>query len=225
MKVPLLDVLITSLCFPFRKEPLIFLISLSAAAALCAWFFGPFSPLIKGLFIFFGLSYGFSALDRLRPGQPKGEFDGYPISGSRGDSRANKLAWMICLLVVVEAVLDSLFESFPPGYWLSLMALSFMLPTSLIVIAVRNEFFAALNPALAPRIIRAIGIEYFALSGIFLLIINAREVVSSLGGSDPHVQIHFWMPVEVGLSAYFGLVMLGVLAHSVHLTRIKRALS
>ncbi|WP_395702217.1 tol-pal system YbgF family protein [Aquabacterium sp.] len=101
----------------------------------------------------------------------------------------------------------------PAWYWAVMAALSLLLPSATIVIALEDAFFRALNPAQMLFFIRKMGGAYFALWGFFIAIAGMRQLVLSAGASLP-APLRF--ALELGLASYLGLVLCALLGYALY---------
>lgn len=109
---------------------------------------------------------------------------------------------------------DPLWFSLQPfWYWLLLLALSLLLPSAVIVIALEDRFFKSLNPGNMIFLLKAMGSAYFALWALFLLIAGARHAVMTAGGDWP-VALRF--PLEMGVATYLGLVLFSMIGYALY---------
>jgi len=98
----------------------------------------------------------------------------------------------------------------PPWYWAVALLLSLMLPSAMIVIALDDAFFRALNPLNVVDHLQRMGVAYFVLWFFFLLIAGTRHVVLGAGAGWPAV-LRF--PVELGLGTYLGMVLCALMGY------------
>lgn len=101
----------------------------------------------------------------------------------------------------------------PLWYWPVMAALSLMLPAALIVIALEDAFFRALNPANLLFFLQKMGRAYLVLWLFFLLIAGSRQAVLSVGAGWP-AALRF--PLELGLATYLGLVLCALTGYALY---------
>jgi tetratricopeptide (TPR) repeat protein len=101
----------------------------------------------------------------------------------------------------------------PAWYWAVMVALSLMLPSAAIVVALEDAFFKALNPAFLLQFLRTMGGAYFVLWGFLLAIAGARQLVLALGARWP---AFLRFPVEMALGTYLGLVLCALIGYVVY---------
>lgn len=101
----------------------------------------------------------------------------------------------------------------PWWYWVVMAALSLMLPSATIVIALEDAFFKALNPAHMVFFMQRMGRAYVVLWFFFLAIAGSRQLVLTAGQSWPPV-LRF--PLELGLATYLGLVLCALLGYALY---------
>jgi len=101
----------------------------------------------------------------------------------------------------------------PAWYWLVMAALSLMLPAALIVIALEDAFFRALNPANPLFFLQKMGRAYLVLWLLFLLIAGSRQAVLTAGADWP-TALRF--PLELGLATYLGLVLCALTGYALY---------
>jgi hypothetical protein len=106
---------------------------------------------------------------------------------------------------------DSLWlQLLPLWYWLVVGALSLMLPSTMIVIALDDAFFRSLNPLNVVDHVQRMGAAFFVLWAFFLLIVGSRQLVLGLGAGWPGV---VRLPLELGLGTYLGLVLCALMGY------------
>jgi hypothetical protein len=106
---------------------------------------------------------------------------------------------------------DSLWlQLLPLWYWLVVGALSLMLPSAMIVIALDDAFFRSLNLLNVVDHVQRMGAAFFVLWAFFLLIVGSRQVVLGLGAGWPGV---VRLPLELGLGTYLGLVLCALMGY------------
>lgn len=106
---------------------------------------------------------------------------------------------------------DSLWlQLLPLWYWLAVGLLSLMLPSAMIVIALDDAFFRALNPLNVVDHMQRMGGAFFVLWAFFLLIVGTRQLVLGLGAGWPGV---VRLPLELGLGTYLGLVLCALMGY------------
>lgn len=98
----------------------------------------------------------------------------------------------------------------PAWYWGLMIALSLLLPSAAMVVALEDAFFKALNPMFLAQFLRTMGAAYFVLWGFFLLIAGTRHGVLAIGEQWPTV---LRLPVEMGLGTYLGLVLCALIGY------------
>ncbi|MBI5256219.1 MAG: hypothetical protein HY855_06960 [Burkholderiales bacterium] len=101
----------------------------------------------------------------------------------------------------------------PGWYWAAMVLLSLMLPSAMIVIALDDAFFRALNPLHALRFIGTMGSGYLALWALFLLIGGTRQAVFS---AAQHWSPVLRLPLELGLATYLGLVLCALTGYALY---------
>lgn len=105
------------------------------------------------------------------------------------------------------------FKLLPISFWLGMAALSLILPSAALVIALEDKFFAALNPLRTLDFIKSMGSAYFALWALFLLIAGTRQVAMRMGENWP-TAVRF--PVEMGVATYLALVLFAMMGYAVY---------
>ena len=101
----------------------------------------------------------------------------------------------------------------PVWYWLVVLALSLLLPSAFIEIALEDKFFRALNPMHMFRFIGSMGSAYFAMWSLFLVIGGARQFALRSGASLPQA-VRF--PLEMALATYLGLVLFAMIGYTLY---------
>lgn len=101
----------------------------------------------------------------------------------------------------------------PPWYWAVVLLLSLMLPSAMIVIALDDAFFRALNPLNVVDHLQRMGGAYFVLWVFFLLIVGARHAVLGIGADWPAA---LRLPVELGVGSYLGLVLCALMGYVIY---------
>ncbi len=105
------------------------------------------------------------------------------------------------------------FKLLPGWYWLVMILASLMLPAALIVIAMENKFFKALNPAHVIYLFKSMGGAYFVLWIFFLVLVGSRLIALSAGAGLP-VYIRF--PLETALSTYLGIALCAMVGYTLY---------
>ncbi|MEC5385199.1 hypothetical protein VVD49_05660 [Uliginosibacterium sp. H3] len=159
------------------------------------------------------------------PAPEAGDEDGDHAEPEDTPTVAGPAAVATTLPVAGEAVAD--FDLPQPGdalwfrlqpvwYWLVVLALSLMLPAAVIVIALEDKFFKALNPANLVSLLRTMGANYFILWACCLLLVGGRQLALSLG-ADWAPWLRF--PAEMAIAGYLGMVlfcMIGYVLYQYH---------
>lgn len=101
----------------------------------------------------------------------------------------------------------------PAWYWPLLVLLSLPLPAAMIVIALEDAFFRALNPLNTLRYLGTMGGAYLTLWALFLLIGGTRQAVFSMA---QHWTPALRLPVELGLATYLGLVLCALTGYALY---------
>ncbi len=101
----------------------------------------------------------------------------------------------------------------PVWFWLLMAALSLILPSAAVVIALEDRFFKALNPGHVVELVRAMGSAYFGIWALFLIIGGARTWALSAGTGLPTL-VRF--PLEMGLATYLGLVLFAMMGYALY---------
>jgi hypothetical protein len=101
----------------------------------------------------------------------------------------------------------------PVWFWLVVLALSLMLPSAFIEIALEDKFFRALNPMHMFSFIGSMGSAYFAMWALVLLIGGARQVAISAGAGLPGA-LRF--PLEMAFATYLGLVLFAMMGYALY---------
>ncbi len=105
------------------------------------------------------------------------------------------------------------FKLQPAWFWLVVLALSLMLPSAFIEIALEDKFFRALNPLHMLRLIGSMGSAYFAMWSLFLVVGGARQFAMAGGAGLPRA-LRF--PLEMGLATYLGLVLFAMIGYTLY---------
>jgi hypothetical protein len=98
----------------------------------------------------------------------------------------------------------------PPWYWAVVLLLSLMLPSAMIVIALDDAFFRALNPLNVVDHLQRMGGAYLVLWVFFLLIASARHAVLGAGADWPAA---LRLPLELGVGTYLGMVLCALMGY------------
>lgn len=102
------------------------------------------------------------------------------------------------------------FKLLPAWFWAVMILLSLMLPAALIVIAMEDKFFKALNPAHVIYLFKSMGSAYFVLWAFFLVLVGSRLLALSAGASLP---AYARLPLETALSTYLGIALCAMVGY------------
>ena len=98
----------------------------------------------------------------------------------------------------------------PAWFWAVVLLLSLMLPSAMIVIALDDAFFRALNPLNVVDHLQRMGGAYLVLWVFFLLIAGARHAVLGAGADWPAA---LRLPLELGVGTYLGMVLCALMGY------------
>ncbi len=158
------------------------------------------------------------AQERERTQEPEGDAPGTPASPAASTARPAPVEVGPSRAEILESYRPTYAEPLwyrllPAWYWLVMAALSLMLPSATIVIALEDAFFRALNPAQMLFFMRKMGAAYLALWGFFVAIVGTRQLVLNAGVNLP-APLRF--ALELGAASYLGLVLCALLGYALY---------
>lgn len=101
----------------------------------------------------------------------------------------------------------------PFWFWLVVVALSLMLPSAFIEVALEDDIFRALNPQRMVEFMSSMGSAYVAMWALVVLIGGARQLAMTAGAGWP-AALRF--PVEMALATYLGLVLFAMIGYALY---------
>ncbi len=189
--------------YPANTSPMILLLGLTAAMLFLSlipfgiWF------LVVAYFVF--LKYAYVALERTAQGILQPPELSYEVLGEEMGLPFKQL-----LIFVIMIFFVNFMDRVGMGV-LATLLVSLLLPASVMVLAVRHEFFAALNPVLLVDVVRRIGGPYFALWGALYMLLLSEEVAAALLWDIlPSMLV---IPLANFINLYFMLIMFHLMGY------------
>ncbi|GKS74288.1 DUF4013 domain-containing protein [Acidovorax sp. SUPP950] len=200
--------------FPLQRKPLFY----STVLAVCSMLYGVlfFLPdVLAVLLIEVGIllaasRYGFKVVAMGSRGLQRAE--DFP---DRLDDEWTALPWKLFGILLVQGIVVGWLQRVSTGLAeLAWLAVSFLLPATMILLVQTGSLFASLNPAAAWGVVRIIGWPYGLLC--FFLFLLSQGAAIALALLMPLFKGWLLLPLGNWLFIYFGWVMCSLLGYAMY---------